>query len=140
MEPPAAICCARNIAFLHLLHEVPIPPSKNSVGQLPIRHEDYTLPFDRERQLAGAFAFLSCIRHDNSKIPAVCLQEIPEAQSLNLLVTVNKKEPQAGLEYLRTMKVGFENIFKELNRVGSGMGQRLEFSPTRILEKTKIVP
>ena len=120
MPPPADVSCAEHIALLHLLHEAPIRPSKNDANMFPLRHGNYILPFDRERQLVGACAFLSCIKADLKRIPAVCVQEVPEAGSLNLYVAVNRIEAQDGREYLRQMKGGFESVFLQLTRVGTG--------------------
>lgn len=120
MSPAADVVCAEHIALLHLLHEVPAPGSRNDASLVPFRHEDYTLPFDRERQFVGACAFLSCVRADLTRIPAVCMQEVPETKSLNLFVAVNKIEPHDGRGELRQMKMGFEGVFRELTRVGIG--------------------
>ena len=119
MKPPADVSCSENIAFLHLLHEVPAPPSKNEAGQVPIRPGNYTMSFDRERQFVGACALLSCIRADNMRIPAVCVQEVPETGSLDLLVAVNRRNVDTG-PYLNDMKAGFERVFRELSRVETG--------------------
>lgn len=120
MAPLADVSCAETIALLRLLHEVPAPPSGNEASSAPIRHENFAMPFDRERQFVGACAFLSCIRADMKLVPAVCQQEVPETNSLNLFIAVNKREPNSGREYLRDMEAGFESLFKQLRRVGTG--------------------
>lgn len=120
MSPSVDVACAERIALLHLLHKVPIPRSKNGSSPVSMRHEGYTMPFDRERQFVGACAFLSCIKADQKKIPAVCVQEVPETQSLNLLVAANKRSANDSREYLREMKAGFERVFQELTKVGIG--------------------
>lgn len=121
MAVPRDIARAEHIAFLRLLHDTgPARPSKNEPGDLPIRHEDYVLPFDRERQFVGACAFLSNIRSQIHSIPAVCVRESRETESLELLITANKRAADDGRDYLRDMKSGLEGIFKSLRRTNIG--------------------
>ena len=119
MTVPTDVACAEAIALLHLLHEVPTDVSRNDPGLVPIRHEDYVLPFDRERQFVGACAFLACIKDDIKNVPAVCVQEDHDAQCLKLIVAVNKRGHEKGRPYLEKMKTGFEAVFRALGNAGT---------------------
>ncbi|MBE3049651.1 hypothetical protein IMZ48_45580 [Candidatus Bathyarchaeota archaeon] len=115
------IAWAEHIAFLRLLHDgPPAEPPRNDTGLLPIRDQDYVLPFDRERQFVGACAFLSNIRSQIDIIPAVCLWERRETESLELLIVANKRTAEDGRDYLRDMKSGFKAVFDELRRAAVG--------------------
>ena len=103
MATSADVACAEAIALLRLLHEVPADVSRNDPGLAPIRHDNYVLPFDRERQFVGACAFLACIQEDPRSVPAVCVQEDRDAQLLSLIVAVNKRGPNQGRPYLGKM-------------------------------------
>lgn len=119
MAPPADVACAEAIALLRLLHEVPTNVSKNDPGLVPIRHEDYILSFDRERQFVGACAFLACIKNDVYHVPAACVQEDRDAHLLKLIVAVNKRGHEQGRPYLEKMKEGFEAVFRPLEKAGT---------------------
>lgn len=118
MTIPANIEWAKYVAFLRLLHEVPVKRSKNKPGVFLNLCQDYILPFDRERQFVGAYAFLSCIKTKIDSIPAVCVREYRDTRSLKLLLTVNKRLVDEGCDYLQDMKLGFEKVFNELRRTG----------------------
>lgn len=121
MALPIDMTWAEHIAFLRLLYNTPPEkPSKNNPGNLPIRHDEYVLPFDRERQFVGACAFLSNIKTRIESIPAVCVRENHETNSLELLVAVNKRTADDGREYLRDMKSGFQGVFNALRRANIG--------------------
>ena len=68
----------------------------------------------------GACAFLSCVKADMKRVPAVCLQEDRKTESLNLLIAVNKRNHDSERDHLQKMKTGFENVFKQLRRVETG--------------------
>jgi hypothetical protein len=118
--PPLAITCAENIALLHLLHSVPVPPSHNPVDRFPIQRKGYTLSFERERSLTGTLAFLSNLKDGPDHIPAVCVQENPKSAFLNVLLAVNKSKPSDGKQVLQNIKLEFERIFALLSRVPDG--------------------
>jgi hypothetical protein len=106
-----AIQCAEDIALLHLLHPVFTPPFDNPVSNTPARQEGYTLPFDRERGLASTLAFLSRTKDDPNHIPAVCVAEDTESESLKVLLAVNKSRQEDGNQALQEIKKNFEKIF-----------------------------
>jgi hypothetical protein len=113
----SAITRAESIALLHLLHAVPTRPSSNPTDSLPIRPKGYTLPFERERNLAGTLAYLSSTKDDPDHIPAVCVEEIPKSASLSVLLAVNKVKRGDGNQVLQGLKQGFERIFTALSRL-----------------------
>jgi hypothetical protein len=115
-SPSPAIACAENIALLHLLHSVPTPPSPNPIDSFQIRHEGYTLSFERERSLAGTLAFLSSISDDPKHIPAVCVEESPNSAFLSVLLAVNKVKRNDGNQVLQNLRQGFERIFAVLSQ------------------------
>lgn len=103
--------------MLHLLHHVPALPSLNIVADIQSKQTGYSLPFAEERRLAGVLAFLAHIKDDPDHIPAVCLQERPKQQSVDILLAVNKGRPEDGKAYLSTIKGGFERIAAALSSV-----------------------
>lgn len=125
MVVPLDVACAEAIALLRLLHEVPSNVSRNDPGLVPIRHEDYILPFNRERQFVGACAFLACIKDDIKSVPAVCVQEDRHSHLLRLFVAVNKRTPEQGRPYLEKMKAGFEAVFRATGNAGKGKSKLL---------------
>jgi len=130
MGDPASLSCAENIALFNLLHAsrkegtlgkdcVPARPSVGPVESLTIHREDYVLSFERERSLAGALAYLSNIKDDPNRIPAICIEEVHRPRgksSLRILLAVNKSEYKDGDDFLQTIKTGFEGIFAELSQ------------------------
>ncbi|KAI0536840.1 hypothetical protein GGR58DRAFT_374799 [Xylaria digitata] len=106
-----AVTCTENIAMLHLLHSIPSQPFSNPKSGIQTREAGYSLPFDEERSLATTIAFLSQIRHDTEHIPAVCLQEIPEEDSLKVLLAINRADTSIkGRHYASQIKSGFDGI------------------------------
>ncbi|KAI1778857.1 hypothetical protein F4818DRAFT_437658 [Hypoxylon cercidicola] len=126
-QPVPAIICAENIAALHVLHSrpnqhnaVPAQPSSNPVTNSQSRSADYTLPFEKERSLAGTLAFLAYAKEDINYIPAVCIEENPSAACLNVLIAVNKKTESDGRDILEKSKQRFEDIFAVLAQLDDG--------------------
>lgn len=113
----STVKCAESIALLHLLHSVPSKPFSNP-STCPQSHSTnkYSLSFEAERELAGTLAFLSSIKDEPKRIPAVCLHEDTETKSLNVLVAVNEAKHHDGLQALNAIKLGFENIFLLLSK------------------------
>ncbi|KAH8774483.1 hypothetical protein F5883DRAFT_412897, partial [Diaporthe sp. PMI_573] len=130
MGDPASLSCAENVALFNLLHAsrkegtlgkdcVPARPSVGPVESLTIHREDYVLSFERERSLAGALAYLSNIKDDPNRIPAICIEEVHRPRgksSLRILLAVNRSEYKDGDDFLQTIKTGFEGIFAELSQ------------------------
>lgn len=118
-----AVTCAKNVALLSLLHSisnfgpvsVPAPPSSNTIGHLPSGRKDYILSFDRERSLAGILAFLAQTEDDPNHIPAVCIEQVLELGSLNVLLAVNKSKWSDGDTILHHLKQCFDGLFSVLS-------------------------
>ncbi|KAI8623406.1 hypothetical protein F5Y19DRAFT_492640 [Xylariaceae sp. FL1651] len=117
LQSRCAVTCAENIAILNLLHNVPAQPSSNPVMPIQSRTSGYHLPFETERSLATILAFLAAVNDDPNRIPAICIQEVPNADILNVLLAVNKSTADAGAQHLRTIKAGFDKIFTLLSQV-----------------------
>lgn len=115
-----AIVCAENIAISSLFHNIPVPPSLNTVGRAPPDKGKYTFSFDRERKLAGTLAFLAHIKDGADHIPAVCIEEDPNSASLNVILAVNKAKAHDGDEVIRRIQQGFDGIFTILGRLPVG--------------------
>lgn len=84
------ILCAGAIAFLHLLHPVPVEPSINTWQQQS--YDDpaaYSLPFNKERDFVNTLAFLSNIGEDPNHIPALCMHETPRLVGSEVIIAVN---------------------------------------------------
>ncbi|KAI1212745.1 uncharacterized protein F4807DRAFT_348347 [Annulohypoxylon truncatum] len=111
-----AIICAEWIAALHFLHHVPVNPSSNPVTTIQTRSAGYTLPFEKERDLASTLAFLAFRNDDNNHIPAVCVEEGPNAAHINVLLAVNKLEYSSGRQVLEGLKKSFDGIFSLLDQ------------------------
>ena len=118
---PAATC-AENIAFLHLLHSVPVLPSRTQSDNFPAQQQrNYTLSFAQERGLTGTLAFLASLKDGPEHIPAVSVEEDNNLKSLNVLIAVNKSAPSDGNGVLQDLKQGFESIFAILAKVSHGL-------------------
>ncbi|GAB0136357.1 hypothetical protein EsDP_00004660 [Epichloe bromicola] len=124
--------CAENVAILRLLHSVPVPPSRNLMDDRSIRHDGYSLPFDRERELVGVVAFLSSLTDDSEHIPAVCVEEkhAPSSQGAQVLLAVNRKSPYDGDGTLALIRRGLQSIFAILGRVSDGKPDTLDEATT----------
>ncbi|KAI0897286.1 hypothetical protein F4806DRAFT_507802 [Annulohypoxylon nitens] len=111
-----AIICAERIAALHFLHHVPVDPSSNPVTTVQSRSVGYTLPFEKERDLASTLAFLALFKDDNNHIPAICIEEDPDAAYINVLLAVNKLRYDSGQQMLADLKNSFDEIFSLLDQ------------------------
>lgn len=117
----AAITCAEDIAALFLLHQpkqVVADPSQNRDTHSLPEQSEYVLPFEVERRLTGAFAFLSGRTHGPNNVTAVCILEAPEAPPcLKVMVAVNRQNARDGSHVLDCLRAEFENIFALLAQV-----------------------
>lgn len=118
---PPAVTCAENVALLYLLHSVPVPPSRNEISNHPVRTGSYLLPFHRERDLASTLAFLSNTKDDSNHVPALCIEENPDSESLNVMLAVNRAKWEDGNEVLHNLKQSLEEIFTVLSEISEGM-------------------
>ncbi|KAI1417315.1 hypothetical protein F5Y13DRAFT_83058 [Hypoxylon sp. FL1857] len=116
-----AIICAERIAALHFLHHVPATPSSNPVTGIHRRSAGYTLPFEKERGLAGTLAFLAYPKDAVDHIPAVCIEEVGDAKYLNVILAINKAEQTSGQQFLEELKKRFEVIFSLLAQADAGL-------------------
>jgi hypothetical protein len=116
----SAITCAENIAFLYLLHSVPLAPFRNSIDEVSLPCDGYTLSLQDELRLVDTLAFLSSVKGDPKYVPAICVKEDRRTESLNVLIAVNKTTWADGRHVLRTTKQNFEEIFKLLGKVKDG--------------------
>jgi hypothetical protein len=105
------ITCAEAISLLYLLHPVPVPPSRNLLAEHVGCAQGYNLCLSDEVMLVENLAFLSTIEHNVNRIPAVCIHQIPESFSLNVLLAVNRTGAEDGVQYLNRLQEGFESIF-----------------------------
>ncbi|KAI0112995.1 hypothetical protein F4814DRAFT_460249 [Daldinia grandis] len=105
---------ADRIAALHFLHPIPIQPLSNPVTRIQCRREGYALSFEKERSLCGTLAFLAYAKDDNNNIPAICLEEGPDAAYLSVLLAINKFGHDRGNQVLEGLKTEFESIFSLL--------------------------
>lgn len=115
MSTSPVVIGAENVALLHLLHTVPAQPSKAIATPFLQLKRGYTLPFEAERKLTSTLAFLSCLDDDPNRIPAVCVLEVDQKTSLNVLLAVNKAGPGGGMQVLQRIKRGFDAIFLNLS-------------------------
>jgi len=115
-----SITCAENIALLYFLHTVPALPSSNPITRSPIPQEGYSLSFEQEKSLADTLAFLSSTKDDPNLIPAVCIEEKPESNSMNVLLAVNRVTRQGGNKFLENVRERFEILFDVLSRASDG--------------------
>lgn len=113
--------CADSIAFLRLLHKVPHPRSANPTPRaLDSTLGHYVLPLETERNIASSLAFLSSLKSDSERIPALCLEENRELGRIDVLVAVNSQSGY-GSQTLGEIKNGLEMIFGVVNRAIEGM-------------------
>lgn len=89
-DQPEAL--AEAISLLHILHRIPAPPCINPATSTKVANGDeYSLPFAKEQELVNALAFLVG-NDDPNYVPALCVQEQPQAAGLNILLAVNQKD------------------------------------------------
>ena len=111
MPTSPVVIGAENIALLYLLHTVPVQQSEALTTSLPQFKSGNTLPFEVERNLTSTLAFLQSLDDDPNRIPAVCVIEIRQKTSLNVLLAVNNAGPGGGIHVLQRIKKGFDTIF-----------------------------
>lgn len=114
-----AVVCAENIALLYMLHDVPLPPSKNKIDSVSVLTRGYILSFEQERKLAGALSFLLSISDNPNHVAAVCIEEDHSTDTLRVLLAINKRHPDDGHTILQTLKNGVESVMAPLARLGA---------------------
>lgn len=113
---PPTIICAENIALLHFLHAVPVPPTARNVREIFDDSAEGSISLDQEREITDILSTLSAIREDVNLVSAVAIREIPEPKSLEILVAVNKIKPSDGNDYLKNIKSALGRVFSILSR------------------------
>lgn len=111
---------AECISLLYLLHDVPSPPSLNTVSKKSAHRSGYTLPFEREQRLTSTLAFLTSNKDAPNHVPAACIEECASSTQLDVLVAVNKKGPMDGNGTLQNIKRDLETVFRVLSRIPDG--------------------
>ncbi|KAJ4248096.1 hypothetical protein NW762_012866 [Fusarium torreyae] len=121
-EKNPTVLCAENIALLFLLHSVPCVPKATPINVAQIREAGYVLPFEKERGLASTLAFLSSLRDDPNRIPALCIESVPDADALKIHIAVNKSSFDDGQADLLEMTGALSKILASLSRVADASG------------------
>jgi hypothetical protein len=114
------VLCAENISLLFLLHSVPSVPKATPLGGDQIGEAGYSLPFEKERGLASTLAFLSCIREDPNRIPALCIESVSGSCSLKVHIAVNKSSFLDGNIDLLEMDRALRKILAPLSNYSNG--------------------
>lgn len=109
---------AKRIAHLFKLTQLPNPPRRNPLTDTPIPEERYTLPLTWERWLTRVFAFLSSVTGKPKQVTAVCIKENWEAP-MDVLLAINKNNPDDGDSVLQEVQKGFANLFNLLSHKGT---------------------
>ncbi|KXH44757.1 hypothetical protein CNYM01_02222 [Colletotrichum nymphaeae SA-01] len=99
-----AMACAGNISLLSLLNQLHHKPTRNEPVPKPVEEEGRTLPFDRERSLCGAFAFLASVKGGPRFIPAVYIEERMDPRHLEVVVATNEGSSVEGKQVLGEIK------------------------------------
>lgn len=77
---------AENATMLCAFTETPEAPQENA---LVVQQGRWSLPVERECQLAEDFAFISSYRHSSDEVTAVCLEEGLDGRSMTVRVAAN---------------------------------------------------
>ncbi|KAF3386736.1 hypothetical protein F1880_001489 [Penicillium rolfsii] len=112
----AALVCAENIALNYLLHEVPEPPQQKPTERFRGSGKQYMLSFSKETELVEVLSFLAKTKDGPDYIPAMCVEQDPNSAAMKALLAINKRTYTDGDGLLQSLKTGFENIFKVLQR------------------------
>lgn len=112
----AAVVCAENIALNYLLHEVPEPPQQKPTERFRGSEKQYILSFSKEKELVEVLSFLAKTKDGSDYIPAMCVEQHPNGAAMKSLLAINKKTYSDGDGLLQSLKTGFENIFKVLQK------------------------
>ncbi|CAH0020820.1 unnamed protein product [Clonostachys rhizophaga] len=112
-----AVNIAEDISILFLLHQVVELPTSNAVippkGHRPT---EYSLPFEKERDLTIILAYISCIRDNPNRVPALCIRENKASNQLDILFAVNASNA-ADKGVLPEVQTRFQELFKLLSSV-----------------------
>ncbi|KAG9255637.1 uncharacterized protein F5Z01DRAFT_635263 [Emericellopsis atlantica] len=120
-----ATACADSISFLYVLHPVPQQPFAHALDE-PMKQgpEDYVLPFKKERDLASTLAFLSSLKTDPNRIPALSVRENQKKMQLEVMVAANSQKPGDSLRTLEFIKEGLDRILGAVSQSIKGQSMR----------------
>jgi hypothetical protein len=113
--------CAEGIALSFFFSRVPARATRNVLRPLPVEQDAYVLPFDKERDLSEAFAFLAKTKDGFEYIPAVCVEQNLPGTELSIILAINKSTHADGDDLLETLKGNLERICKVLHDSLYGM-------------------
>ncbi|KAK7753362.1 hypothetical protein SLS62_004652 [Diatrype stigma] len=143
----AAITCAENVAVLSLLYPTS-SPSSNIPADRHIQQTGYALPLDREKVLVGMLAYLAHTDDNPNTIPAICIEEVPKAACLRVLLAVNKAREESNKKILDNLQKRFDELFALLAKVDDGPSDIEEslsativsMCSSRILSRMRLIP
>lgn len=96
-----------NITLLWTLCQIPGKPKENRIRQ--VHDEGRQLSWDREKQLADIFAFISAWTDDSARVMAVCVEENPEKTGMIISLASNSGD-------LSHVTQGFNDIARILEQ------------------------
>lgn len=119
LSPP--VRSAYNIALLELLDPRPrILASETQQDSTKQSDEGRNLSIRQERELATNLAFLAGISDCSDHVMGVCIEELPDIEGCQIMVSINKRLPSDGNEILKKVQKGFEQIFERLKVLSAG--------------------
>ncbi|KAK7978239.1 hypothetical protein PG996_004284 [Apiospora saccharicola] len=107
------IQCAKSIAHLSMLRGKRSLSVENPLVKTRMSDKDYRLKFTDEESLTHTLAFISSISDVPGYVTAVCIKETRNL-SLDVLLAINKGQPDDGEAVLNRVKYGFEDLFSTL--------------------------
>lgn len=112
---------AEGVALSFFFSRVPARATRNVLNPLPINQDAYLLPFEKERDLTEAFAFLAKTKDGFEHIPAVCVEQNLSGTELSIILAINKSTHTDGDRLLQTLKCNLEKICKVLHDSSYGL-------------------
>lgn len=106
---------AEYIALNYLLDEFPERQTQSRTSKLISKSQSYVISFSAERDLVEMLSFLSKLKDGSNDIPAICVEQSPNGDSLRLLIAVNKSTPKDSDDVLQLMKERFESVLQLLH-------------------------
>ena len=111
----AQVACAEAIALLYIMHEVPKKPSRNFISYASNGGVgEYSLPLEIESDLVCILEFLSSMKENIDRIPAICVYEHHSTESLDVLIKVKQTSYVEYDPALRNIVLGFDKLFLSL--------------------------
>lgn len=75
--------------------------------------------------MASTLAFLANTSGDPNHVPALCVEEHPESESISIMLAVNRAEWEDGNETLRNLKQSFDKVLVILSEISDGTLSKL---------------